>query len=322
MNRIRDNPRVLQLVESATRGTLPADLIRDMIYNQKLPIEEGVSRVELYEGEAAFVMDTPEHMTQLEELVTALAAADVPFSLSDNKETNEIILSWEDGYTADVESAMSALGITVYDDTQDKPDYQPYQHKPGATDQVEPFTETAIFKPQGDIKRTKLPYQRKPTGYLARLPKKTQTMHGKGLQPEVVAQPIPPTMEQGMNVKEMIDSVVSGESAQDLVSSVCEAKKVGPKKALLDLYKWATGQNRTGNPYQYESVRNAIRALGDPQGYDLPDKRPKGKIKAALFDLATWATTGNKTGNPYMKPEVKAANKVLGGDRTSPPGEK
>lgn len=87
------------------------------------------------------------------------------------------------------------------------------------------------------------------------------------------------------------------------------------KAALLALYKWATTGSRSGNPYSKPEVRAAIRALGgDPKGYDLPEKRPSGKIPGALYDLTKWATTGERSGNPHSKPEVKAANRALGGD--------
>lgn len=86
------------------------------------------------------------------------------------------------------------------------------------------------------------------------------------------------------------------------------------KKALLELYKWATGQDRSGNPYTKPAVRNAIKALGNKEGYDLPEKRPSGKVPGALYDLAKWATGGNRSGNPHTVDEVKAANRALGGD--------
>jgi len=89
---------------------------------------------------------------------------------------------------------------------------------------------------------------------------------------------------------------------------------VDAKSALLALYKWATTGDRNGNPYSKPEVRNAIKALGDASGFDLPEKRPSGKIPGALYDLAKWATTGDRTGNPHAKPEVKNANRALGGD--------
>lgn len=89
----------------------------------------------------------------------------------------------------------------------------------------------------------------------------------------------------------------------------------GAKKALLDLYLWATvGGDRGGNPYRHDAIRGAIRALGDKSGFDLPKKRPGGKVPGALFDLVSWAVSGNVSGNPHAVAEVKAANKALGGD--------
>jgi len=61
-------------------------------------------------------------------------------------------------------------------------------------------------------------------------------------------------------------------------------------------------------------VRDAIRALGDSSGYDLPSKRPSGKIAGALYDLAKWSTGSDRAGNPYSKPAVRAANIALGGN--------
>ncbi len=94
-----------------------------------------------------------------------------------------------------------------------------------------------------------------------------------------------------------------------------------PKKALLDLYRWATQGPRSGNPYQYEPVKNARRALGDPRGYDLPAKKPTTAIGKALYDLSEWSTGPNRAGNPYGVPAVRAANRALGGDGYNLPGE-
>lgn len=86
------------------------------------------------------------------------------------------------------------------------------------------------------------------------------------------------------------------------------------RAALLALYKWATGNSRSGNPYTNAEVRAARRALGDSEGYDLPARRPTGKIPGALYDLSRWSTEGDRSGNPYGNPEVRAANRALGGD--------
>lgn len=83
------------------------------------------------------------------------------------------------------------------------------------------------------------------------------------------------------------------------------------KKALEDLYEGATGRQKSGNPYQYEAVRNARRALGDPSGYDLPERRPSGKVKAALYDLSKWSTSDDRRRNPYSYEAVKQAAYVL-----------
>lgn len=83
--------------------------------------------------------------------------------------------------------------------------------------------------------------------------------------------------------------------------------------ALHNLYTWATGSDRTGNPYTKPAVREAIITLGDSRGYDLPTKRPSTKIAAALYDLAKWATGSDRTGNPHMRPAVRAAERVLEG---------
>lgn len=88
----------------------------------------------------------------------------------------------------------------------------------------------------------------------------------------------------------------------------------GQKAALLKLYHWATGSDRAGNPYTKPAVREAIQALGDSRGYDLPAKRPAGKVAGALYNLAKWSTGPDRTGNPHMKPAVRAANIALGGD--------
>jgi hypothetical protein len=86
------------------------------------------------------------------------------------------------------------------------------------------------------------------------------------------------------------------------------------RAALWGLYAWAIGSDRTGNPYTKSPVREAIIALGDARGYDLPAKRPSSKAAGALYDLAKWATGGDRTGNPHSKPVVRAACKALGGD--------
>lgn len=86
------------------------------------------------------------------------------------------------------------------------------------------------------------------------------------------------------------------------------------KAALWGLYAWATSSDRTGNPYTKPAVREAIQALGDSRGYDLPTKRPSGKTAGALYNLAKWATGPDRTGNPHTKPAVRAANIALGGD--------
>jgi len=216
-SRARNPPKesvATRLVESATQGTLPADLIKSMIYQGKFNDDHKEHHYKLTEGEAAFKLNTPEEMTQVEELITNLSAAQIPYTLSDDEDTREVVLSWKEEYTDQIESTMEALGIEVYDDDS----------------QTESLIETSIFKPQGEIKNTKPPYKRKPTGYLQRLSKKTQSTHARGLQPETPIEPMVSAMEQSMNVKEMIDSVINGESVKHLVGSFCESDKPWLKK--------------------------------------------------------------------------------------------
>jgi len=109
-------------------------------------------------------------------------------------------------------------------------------------------------------------------------------------------------------------AVTKEEAARELVAMAREIVGASPKEALLGLYLWATTGDRTGNPYSKTEVREAIKALGDSSGFDIPNKRPSGKVLGALYDLAVWATTGNRAGNPHAVNEVKAANRALGGD--------
>jgi len=102
--------------------------------------------------------------------------------------------------------------------------------------------------------------------------------------------------------------------AQRLDRNAARRTAADAKKALLDLFRWATGGKKTGNPYQYEAVRESRRALGDPAGYELPAKRPSGRIEGALYDLSAWATSGDRLKNPYSYDEVQQANRALGGD--------
>lgn len=98
-------------------------------------------------------------------------------------------------------------------------------------------------------------------------------------------------------------------------------------EALLALYKWATGQDKDRNPYSYEVVCEARRALrrdassapSTPLG--LPTKRPTGKVPGALYDLSEWSTSQDRRKNPYSYLAVRNANKALGGNGYNLPEE-
>lgn len=97
--------------------------------------------------------------------------------------------------------------------------------------------------------------------------------------------------------------------------------KPSAKQALLDLYRWATKGPRSGNPYMYEPVKNARRAMGDPRGFDLPPKKPSTVIGKALYELSEWSTGQERAGNPHGRAVVRAANRALGGDGYNLPEE-
>lgn len=111
-----------------------------------------------------------------------------------------------------------------------------------------------------------------------------------------------------------VEEMQRGSQASIQRNSSKSSKSREQKAALRKLYYWATGSDRTGNPYTKPAVREAIQALGDSRGYDLPTKRPSGKTAGALYNLAKWATGPDRTGNPHTRPAVRAANIVLGGD--------
>lgn len=130
-----------------------------------------------------------------------------------------------------------------------------------------------------------------------------QYAHRQGGRPFVIALPSGAVYE--------VDGVVY-EPGTDTIHR--NSSSVSQKAALLKLHHWATGSDRPGNPYAKPVVREAIQALGDARGFNLPAKRPTGKVAGALYDLTKWATSGDRTGNPYSKPVVRAACKALGGD--------
>ena len=94
------------------------------------------------------------------------------------------------------------------------------------------------------------------------------------------------------------------------------------RRALTELYLLSTTGNRSGNPYSKAEVRNAIRLLGDPSGFDLPANRPRDNIGRAMYDLVVWFTRGDRSGNPHAKAVVKNANRALGGDGFDLPSPK
>jgi len=93
-------------------------------------------------------------------------------------------------------------------------------------------------------------------------------------------------------------------------------KRPNRRRALYDLTSFSVGRrgSRDGNPYSKPEVRAALRALGDPNGFDLADVGPKDKVGRALYDLAAFrlGRRGSRDGNPYSKPEVRAAVRVFG----------
>lgn len=93
------------------------------------------------------------------------------------------------------------------------------------------------------------------------------------------------------------------------------------RTALLNLYRWATSNRRSGSPYKHPEVKAARRALGDPRGYDLPNVRPRGRIAKALYELSEWSTSPARHGNPHSSEAVQNANFALGGDGFDLPGE-
>lgn len=93
------------------------------------------------------------------------------------------------------------------------------------------------------------------------------------------------------------------------------------QRALLNLYVRTTQGSREGNPYMHQELREAIRVLGDPQGYELPAKPPRGTVQRALYNLALWYTRSGREGNPHTVSEVTDANRALGGDGFTSPKE-
>lgn len=293
-NRARNPPQynaVSSLLESAERGTLPADLIKDLIYSNKQPrsLSEDTQEkcVVLNEGEAAFLLDTPAEMTQLEELITNLTAAQIPFSLSEDEETQEVIMSWSEGYSDAVESAMDALGITVLDDNEIDagPDYQPFSHTPGTKFQTESLNETAIMKPVGEIPVKKPLKQRKKGDMLAKLSTLSQKTHAKG-QPPIDVTYVP------MLATEAIDRVYYGDSAGmviDLVlednsskyaSLVKELSKVGEWRKIDKEIRFYYEGMAFGDIYdrRKDGSKSRDRYVVDPDGlYELFEKLPAAK---------------------------------------------
>jgi hypothetical protein len=98
-----------------------------------------------------------------------------------------------------------------------------------------------------------------------------------------------------------------GPSRYDLPPERPRGKAAG---ALYDLVMWATGGNKSMNPYGYREVKAAREALGAGP-YDLPARRPSGAITGPLYDLSAWSTGSNKSGNPYMHREVGNAIEAL-----------
>jgi len=126
-----------QLIESAAAGTLPGDLLRDMIYGERKElchrskpadplVEDTGGGVEIPDatvspeddqvaqlgpGEMALFTETAEQKAQYNELLNALSAAAVIFDVEYIEETGETIISWAPGQGNTVINAMQALGI-------------------------------------------------------------------------------------------------------------------------------------------------------------------------------------------------------------------
>jgi hypothetical protein len=81
------------------------------------------------------------------------------------------------------------------------------------------------------------------------------------------------SVEEAAEEHGLIDEAV--EQAQSTLAALTKRYRV----ALFNLAKWATVGDRSGNPYLHEPVREAIRTLGDPKGFDLPkdvESAPEG----------------------------------------------
>lgn len=214
--------------------------------------EDVVEVAELYEGEVAFLPDTPEHITQFEELVAALDAAQVPISVEEIEDTGEVIVSWGEGYGRVVDSTLEALGISVYDDNDLTPeagvDYRGY-----VDEDLQDFLERAatftgkphmdlpnLFQPRGEEPRKK-PIKRasgltKKT--LARLSKKVQQAHAKGQHHLAdLFTPLVSTeseSEEALTARGLIDLHLQGQSVEDLFDEVSKKEllaRFGDKKA-------------------------------------------------------------------------------------------
>lgn len=183
-------------------------------------IESEDQCVVLNEGEAAFLLDTPLEMTQLEELMTNLSSAQIPYTLSDDEETREIIMTWSEGYSDQVEAAMDALGITVLDDNEldAGPDYLPSKDYEGTEFQVESTNKPVIMKPVGEIPVKKLPKKRKKGDMLMKLSTMSQKMHSDGQSP-IDYTHVP------MLATEAIDRVYYGDDAAYIVDMFIENRK-------------------------------------------------------------------------------------------------
>jgi hypothetical protein len=71
---------------------------------------------ELNEGELALILESPEQEAQAVEFLTALEAAQIPFTVDVAEETEELVIGWPDEHTGAVENALKATGISVVED--------------------------------------------------------------------------------------------------------------------------------------------------------------------------------------------------------------
>lgn len=197
-NRPRDTTQtstVLSLIEQAEQGTLPADIFRALIYGQ----EERIYSL----TEETLPLYTPEQMTQAEEFITALTAAQVPFAVKDHEDTDDnVIITWPDEYDDLVRATMETLSV-----------------EPEPVEESE--SPKGVFVPKGERPVKKLPQRRKQHDTLSKYSRMSQAAHAKGRHP--IDPNLLPTSEPAMSVQELIQSVLNGDSATEVVNSVCEA---------------------------------------------------------------------------------------------------